>query len=182
MRSVKLFTRAGGLALGIEGAGFHHDVVVERDRHCCDTIRENQTRGFPALSDWRAFSGDARHFDYGSVRGQIDLLAGGPPCQPFSIGGKHKANSDSRDMFPEMVWTVRKLKPRAILVENVKGLTRKTFANCFSYIVLQLSHPEIARNPGEDWTGHRARLERHDTKGKERKMARTRIQRRVAAC
>lgn len=166
LKAVELFTGAGGLALGIEEAGFRHDVVVERDRYCCDTIRRNQDRGFAPLADLRVFSGDVRHFDYGSVRGQIDLVAGGPPCQPFSIGGKHKANRDSRDMFPEMVRAVRELKPRAILVENVKGLTRRAFANYFSYIVLQLSHPEITRHPGENWTEHGTRLECHHTKGK----------------
>jgi DNA (cytosine-5)-methyltransferase 1 len=160
-----LFTGAGGLALGIEEAGFKHDAVVERDKYCCDTIRENQARGFEALSGWSLFAGDVREFDYSTVRGDVDLLAGGPPCQPFSIGGKHKANQDQRDMFPQVVRAVRELKPRAILVENVKGLTRKTFADYFSYIVLQLSHPEVVRKDNEDWSAHRARLERYHTRG-----------------
>jgi DNA (cytosine-5)-methyltransferase 1 len=165
LRSVELFTGAGGLALAIEKAGFHHDTVIERDRYCCDTIRENQTRGFKLLEGWTLFSGDVRNFDYSSIRPEPDLLAGGPPCQPFSIGGKHKAFRDERDMFPEVVRAVRELRPRAILVENVKGLTRKAFANYFSYIVLQLSHPEVARAEGQTWMEHRAMLERHHTKG-----------------
>jgi DNA (cytosine-5)-methyltransferase 1 len=165
MRSVELFTGAGGLALAIEKAGFHHDTVVERDKDCCDTIRENQAKGFALLDGWRLFSGDVRNFDYSTVTGDVDLLAGGPPCQPFSIGGKHKAYHDQRDMFPQVVRAVRELRPRAMLVENVKGLTRKTFANYFSYIVLQLSHPEIVRGKGEDWNEHRGRLERYHTKG-----------------
>jgi DNA (cytosine-5)-methyltransferase 1 len=165
MRSVELFTGAGGLALAVEKAGFHHDTVVERDKDCCDTIRENQARGFALLEGWRLFSGDVRAFDYSTVNGDVDLLAGGPPCQPFSIGGKHKAYNDRRDMFPQVVRAVRELRPRALLVENVKGLTRKTFANYFSYIVLQLSHPEIIREKNEGWTEHRSRLERYHTKG-----------------
>jgi DNA (cytosine-5)-methyltransferase 1 len=165
LRSVELFTGAGGLALGIEQAGFKHDTVVERDKNCCETIRENLVRGFTSLNGWRLFPGDVREFDYSTVNGEVDLLAGGPPCQPFSIGGKHKAFNDQRDMFPQVVRAVRELKPRAILVENVKGLTRKTFANYFSYIVLQLSHPEIAKKEGEEWTTHRDRLERYHTKG-----------------
>jgi DNA (cytosine-5)-methyltransferase 1 len=160
-----LFTGAGGLALGIEEAGFKHDTVVERDKYCCDTIRENQSRGFASLDGWRLFPGDVREFDYSTIEGNVDLLAGGPPCQPFSIGGKHKAYNDQRDMFPQVVRAVRDLKPRAILVENVKGLTRKTFANYFSYIVLQISHPEIVKKQGEEWTDHRDRLERYHTKG-----------------
>jgi DNA (cytosine-5)-methyltransferase 1 len=165
MRSVELFTGAGGLALAIEKAGFHHDTVVERDKDCCDTIRENQANGFALLDGWRLFSGDVRNFDYSTVKGDVDLLAGGPPCQPFSIGGNHKAYNDQRDMFPQVVRAVRELRPRAMLVENVKGLTRKTFANYFSYIVLQLNHPEIVRGKAEDWTEHRRRLERYHTKG-----------------
>jgi len=160
-----LFAGAGGLALGIEGAGFKHDTVVERDKYCCDTIRENQARGFSSLDGWRLFPGDVRAFDYSTIKGDIDLLAGGPPCQPFSIGGKHKAYDDQRDMFPQVVRAVRELRPRAILVENVKGLTRKAFANYFSYIVLQISHPEIMKKDAEDWTDHRDRLERYHTKG-----------------
>lgn len=165
LRSIELFAGAGGLALGIEDAGFKHDTVIERDKYCCDTIRENQSRGFASLNGWRLFPGDVREFNYSTVRGEIDLLAGGPPCQPFSIGGKHKAYNDQRDMFPQVVRAIRELKPRAILVENVKGLTRKTFANYFSYIVLQISHPEIVKKNGEDWTDHRDRLERYHTKG-----------------
>ena len=166
MRSVELFTGAGGLALGIEQAGFHHDTVIERDKYCCDTIRENQSRGFKSLAGWRLFAGDVRHFDYSGINGDVDLLAGGPPCQPFSIGGKHKGYLDRRDMFPEMVRAVRELRPRAVLVENVKGLTRKTFADYFNYVLLQLSHPEITLRLDETWTDHRARLEQHHTKGK----------------
>ncbi len=165
MRSVELFTGAGGLALAIERAGFRHDAVIERDKDCCDTIQANQVRGFELLNGWRLFSGDVCDFDYASIKGGIDLLAGGPPCQPFSIGGKHKAHKDRRDMFPQVVRAVRELRPRAVLVENVKGLTRKTFANYFSYIVLQLSHPEIARNNDEPWTEHRGRLECYHTRG-----------------
>jgi DNA (cytosine-5)-methyltransferase 1 len=165
MRSVELFTGAGGLALAIEKAGFRHEAVVERDKDCCDTIRENQAKGFALLQGWRLFSGDVRDFDYTTVRSDVDLLAGGPPCQPFSIGGKHKAYDDQRDMFPQIVRAVRELRPRAMLVENVKGLTRKSFANYFNYIVLQLSHPEILRRNNEDWTEHRGRLERYHTRG-----------------
>lgn len=165
MTSVELFTGAGGLALAIEQAGFRHHTVIERDRSCCLTIRENQARGFPSLAGWRVFSDDVRRFDYSQVKEPVDLLAGGPPCQPFSIGGKHQAFNDRRDMFPEVVRALRELRPKALLIENVKGLTRKTFADYFSYVVLQLSHPEIVRCPEEDWLSHRARLERYHTKG-----------------
>ena len=166
MRSVELFTGAGGLALGIEAAGFQHHTVVERNKYCCDTIRENQARGFPALQGWRLYPDDVRNFDYRSINGEIELLAGGPPCQPFSIGGKHRGPLDQRDMFPQVARAVREFKPRAILVENVRGLLREAFAKYFEYVLLQLSFPEIVSKEDEDWREHLSRLERHQTKGK----------------
>jgi DNA (cytosine-5)-methyltransferase 1 len=168
MRSVELFTGAGGLALGIENAGFAHDTVVERDADCCDTIRENQSRGFDLVKHWRLFSGDVRAFDYKEIQGQVDLLAGGPPCQPFSIGGKHRGPLDRRDMFPEVVRALRELKPRAFLVENVRGLLREAFAKYFGYVLLQMRYPDLVPKPNEDWSDHQARLERHHTKGREK--------------
>ncbi|MCZ2149386.1 MAG: DNA cytosine methyltransferase [Bryobacterales bacterium] len=157
MRSVELFTGAGGLALGIEKAGFHHHTVVERDKDCCETIRQNQRNGYPLLEGWRLYPGDVKDFEYSAIKGEVDLLAGGPPCQPFSIGGKHKAHEDRRDMFPQVVRAVREPRPRAIMVENVKGLTRKTFANYFSYIVL---HSATLKSSGE-----RTRIGRSTARG-----------------
>jgi DNA (cytosine-5)-methyltransferase 1 len=168
MRSVELFTGAGGLALGIEKAGFHHDTVVERNKYCCYTIQQNQASGFKLLQGWRLFSGDVRAYDYSEIKSPIDLLAGGPPCQPFSIGGKHRGPLDSRDMFPEVVRAMRELQPRAVLVENVRGLLRESFAEYFEYVTLQMRYPEISSKPNEDWTEHLSRLERHFTKGREK--------------
>lgn len=165
MRSVELFAGAGGLAIGISDAGFGHEAVVEWDRWACDTIRENQGRGVEPVVDWPLHEMDVRHFDYSDIPGNVDLLAGGPPCQPFSIGGKHGGYNDERDMFPEMVRAMRELRPRAVLIENVKGLTRQSFAKYFEYVVLQLSNPEVTREEHEDWTDHLSRLERHHTHG-----------------
>lgn len=165
MRSVELFIGAGGLALGASNAGFRHDAVVEWDRWACDTIRENQVRGTKPVSDWPLHEMDVRCFDYSDVEEGVDLLAGGPPCQPFSIGGKHGGYDDKRDMFPEMVRAIRELRPRAILIENVKGLMRKSFAEYFEYIVLQLSYPEVSRAEDEDWVSHLSRLEQCHTNG-----------------
>lgn len=165
MKSVELFAGAGGLALGVSKAGFKHDVVIERDANTCITIRENQRRGMKPLVDWFLFDRDVRLFNYSSVSDDIDLVAGGPPCQPFSIGGKHGAFRDARDMFPEAVRAVRELRPRAFLFENVKGLIRDSFSKYFFYIQLQLTHPEILRRTDEDWIDHLSRLERHHTSG-----------------
>lgn len=163
MRSVELFAGAGGLAMGVASAGFTHAAVVERDRYCCDTIRHSQSLGVSPIVDWPLVEADVRGVDYSMVRGDVDLLAGGPPCQPFSLGGKHKGHQDERNMFPEVVRAVRELRPRAIMVENVKGLLRKSFAGYFEYIMLQLTYPEIARREDEHWDEHLSRLERHHT-------------------
>jgi len=168
LRSVELFTGAGGLALGIEKAGFRHDTVVERNKYCCYTIEQNQSRGFELLKGWSLFSGDVRSFDYSTIGGKVDLLAGGPPCQPFSIGGKHRGPLDSRDMFPEVVRAMRELKPRAVLIENVRGLLRESFAKYFEYVTLQMRYPEIEAKPEEDWSDHLSRLERHHTRGRDK--------------
>ena len=168
MKSVELFAGAGGLAMGCAFAGFENLAVVEWDKWACDTVRENQKRGYPILADWKLHEGDVRAFDWSSIPQSIELLAGGPPCQPFSIGGKHQANEDNRDMFPATVEVIRRLRPQAFIVENVKGITRSTFANYFHYIQLQLEFPELPSRKNEDWSEHLARLQVEKTAGKRR--------------
>lgn len=163
MRSVELFAGAGGLALGITKAGFRHEAVVEFNKNACGTIAENNKRG---VVQWPLFQSDVRQFDYSTIKDGVDLLAGGPPCQPFSIGGKHQGVNDARDMFPEAVRAVRELKPRAVIFENVKGLLRASFSKYFEYTILQITYPDIQRKPLESWDEHLARLERYHTKGK----------------
>jgi DNA (cytosine-5)-methyltransferase 1 len=163
VRSVELFAGAGGLALGCHLAGFAPELVVEWDRWACDTVRENRSAGFPLVLDWEVEEGDVRKIDWARVAGDVDLVAGGPPCQPFSTGGKHRAADDDRDMFPASVAVVRALRPRAFIFENVKGLTRTSFANYFSYILLQLTYPETTCRPDEPWTDHLHRLQAEHT-------------------
>lgn len=166
MKSVELFAGAGGLGLGLSLVGFEPEAVIEWDKWACDTIRENKSCGYPLVKDWSIFEGDARLFDYSSIDSEVDLISGGPPCQPFSLGGKHKAFKDGRDMFPIAVDAVRRLSPRAFVFENVKGITRASFANYFQYIILQLAYPEIDRYEDEDWLNHLSRLECQKTSGK----------------
>jgi DNA (cytosine-5)-methyltransferase 1 len=165
MNSVELFAGAGGLALGASLAGFEPLAVIEWDKWACDTIRENQKRNYPIVDNWPVWQGDVRAFDWSSLPEDIDLLAGGPPCQPFSMGGKHRAFGDQRDMFPAAAEAVRQLKPKAFIIENVRGLTRPAFANYFEYIRLQLEFPEAIRVSGEDWIAHFKRLQREKTSG-----------------
>ncbi len=166
MKSIELFAGAGGLGMGISLAGFKHLAVVEWDNWACDTIRENQQRGFPLVSDWVVMEGDVRKFDFSALPEGLDLVAGGPPCQPFSMGGKHRAYNDERDMFPAAIDTIRKLKPRAFIIENVKGLTRPSFANYYQNILLQLEFPEVSKRKGENWKEHFHRLQSEKTSGR----------------
>jgi len=168
MNAVELFAGAGGLGMGVALAGFSSKAVLEWDRVACDTLRENGRRGHPLVKDWPVFEGDVRDFAFGTLEDRIDLVAGGPPCQPFSMGGKHRANEDERDMFPATVKIIRKLRPRAFIVENVRGLSRPSFKNYFEYIKLQLTYPELARRGTEDWLGHLRRLEKEKTLGRPR--------------
>jgi DNA (cytosine-5)-methyltransferase 1 len=166
MRSVELFAGAGGLAMGVSLAGFKSLAVVEWDKWACDTVRENQRRGYPLVAEWPLHEGDVRDVNWGDIPQDIELLAGGPPCQPFSMGGKHRAHDDSRDMFPATVQIVRQLRPKSFIVENVKGLTRSSFANYFEYIKLQLEFPEAPRRATESWFDHFMRLQTEKTSGR----------------
>lgn len=168
MRSVELFAGAGGLAIGMANAGFHHAAVIEWDHDSCATFRENQGRHVHAVEAWPLYEGDVREFDYTPLEGKVMVVSGGPPCQPFSLGGKHRGYMDKRDMFPEAVRAVRELRPEAFIFENVKGLMRETFADYFEHIYLQLTHPGLISPKGENWREHRARLEKHHTARKTR--------------
>jgi DNA (cytosine-5)-methyltransferase 1 len=155
----------GGRALGLHQAGFKPEGVIERDTFCCDTLRENKRAGLRALRDWHIVETDVRDVRFNLFADRIDLVSGGPPCQPFSLGGRHAAYDDKRDMFPQAVRAVRETRPKAFILENVKGLTRERFRNYVEYIRLQLQHPELEAHVGEGWVDHFARLERHHTSG-----------------
>ena len=165
MNSVELFAGAGGLGMGLSLAGFEAQAVVEWDKGACDTVRENISRGFPYVAGWPIWEGDVRawieEFCGSGQRSEIALVGGGPPCQPFSMGGKHAAFSDARDMFPISVDVVRRLHPRAFIFENVKGLTRSSFHNYYQYILLQLEFPEIRRKVDQSWKEHAEGLQRY---------------------
>ena len=164
MKAIELFAGAGGLGIGVTAAGFKPERIVEWDRWCCDTIRENRSRKASAVASWPSpIEGDVRGVDFRELEGKIDLVTGGPPCQPFSLGGRHRAHDDARDMWPESVRVVRETRPKAFIFENVKGLTRQSFASYFAYITHQLTYPEIERRRSEAWDEHLARLERHHT-------------------
>lgn len=150
MNSLEIFSGAGGLAKGLEDAGFQHAAFVEFNKHACASLRRN----FDAD---KVFCGDVKDFDLDSL-GAIDIVAGGPPCQPFSLGGKHQAHDDSRDMFPYAIRAIERLTPKAFIFENVKGLLRQSFADYFEYILLRLSYPGFISGDQDDWRDRLALL------------------------
>jgi DNA (cytosine-5)-methyltransferase 1 len=115
LAAVEICAGAGGQALGLEQAGFRHAAAIEIDPDACDTLRAN--RG----ADWKIIEADVAHVDGHAFSG-IDLLAGGVPCPPFSVAGKQLGDGDERDLFPQALRLVAEIGPRAVLLENVKGL------------------------------------------------------------
>ena len=116
--SVEICAGAGGQALGLEQAGFRHGAVVEIDARACETLRLNRP-------EWNVLQMDVREFTAHSV--SPDLLAGGVPCPPFSVAGKRLGSMDERDLFPEALRLVEESLPRAVMIENVRGLLSPEF-------------------------------------------------------
>jgi DNA (cytosine-5)-methyltransferase 1 len=160
-----LFAGGGGLALGLHEARFRHLLVNELNSRACETLRANLGTdvSFPSLNGtppgrWPLAEADIASLDLSPFKGRVDLLAAGAPCQPFSLGGLHRGDEDERNLFPQVFKVIRDLCPPAILLENVRGLTRTTFAPYFSYILDQLRAPHLAPRRGEAWIDHRDRL------------------------
>src|SRR6202035_5497237 len=106
--------------------------MYEKDKYACRTLRRNLTSHSPTLH------GTVEETDVAEIKWQpgskpVRLLAAGAPCQPFSLGGKHLAEQDGRNLFPEIFRAVRALQPKAVLLENVRGLARPSFRPYFDY-------------------------------------------------
>ncbi len=119
LTSIELCAGAGGQALGLEWSGFEHLALVEYEQKACETLRLNRP-------SWNTIEGDLREFDARRYRG-VDLVAGGVPCPPFSRAGKQLGADDERDLFPEALRVVSEIQPRAVLLENVRGLLDPVF-------------------------------------------------------
>jgi DNA (cytosine-5)-methyltransferase 1 len=165
MKSVELFAGAGGLAIGTALAGFVRKTVYEWDDYSCDTLRLNKQRGLSPAKHWSIVHTDVAEVDFCKFRGEVDFVSGGPPCQPFSLGGKHRGHKDRRNLFPEAIRAIREIRPKAFLFENVKGLLRKSFSNYYNYIIHQLRYPTCTPVGDEEWPMHLARLEKMHTSG-----------------
>lgn len=131
LTTVEICAGAGGQALGLEQAGFHPLALVEIDPHCCASLRLNRPH-------WNVLQQDLSTFD-GTPFGEVDLLAGGLPCPPFSVAGKQLGKEDERNLFPEALRLVREMRPRAVMIENVRGILDAVFDDYRAFIVGQLT-------------------------------------------
>ena len=132
---IEIFSGAGGLATGLGLSGVNHKAFIEWNTDACKTLRKNYDHAI-------VHECDIRTFDFSPYKG-VDIIAGGPPCQPFSLGGKARGNLDERDMFPSAIRSIKELLPKIFLFENVKGLLRSNFKEYLDYILLQLEFPTI---------------------------------------
>ena len=121
--SLEICTGAGGQAFGLELAGFRHLALVENDSWCCQTLRNRRKwRGLVREVDLHEWT--AKKFEK-----KVDLFAGGVPCPPFSRAGQRLGVADERDLFPKAIELITECKPRAVLLENVRGLLGREFSD-----------------------------------------------------
>jgi DNA (cytosine-5)-methyltransferase 1 len=128
--SVEMCAGAGGQALGLEQAGFEHAALVEIEKDFCNTLRFNRP-------NWNVHCADLAGFDGRPYRG-ADLLAGGLPCPPFSIAGKQLGERDERNLFPAALRLVDEIRPKAIMIENVRGFLGAAFESYRQHVKEQL--------------------------------------------
>lgn len=157
--SVELFAGAGGLALGMEKAGFHHVLLNEIDHNACETLRFNRP-------NWNIIEGDIHEIDFSSLRGKVDFLSGGFPCQAFSYAGKRLGFDETRGtLFFELARAVKEIQPKVFLGENVKGLlehdkgrTMNTIKGVIEELGYTLVEPRVLRALQYDVPQKRERL------------------------
>ena len=138
--AVELFSGCGGLAYGLCQAGIVPEIMIESNPAAFRTLADNVERGAKHIMHWRPEHSDVRDMNWSSYRGRVAVVAGGPPCQPFSIGGLHRGSTDNRDMWPETIRAVNDISPKGFLFENVRGLLRDNFATYFRTILTALAN------------------------------------------
>lgn len=126
LTTLELCAGAGGQALGFEQAGIEHAALVEIDQHACATLRANRPT-------WKVIERDIRTLDGSDFKG-VDIVSGGLPCPPFSIAGKQLGDRDERNLFPHLIHLVDRIRPRAVMIENVRGILDAVFEDYRRYI------------------------------------------------
>lgn len=130
LTTLELCAGAGGQALGYEQAGIDHVGLIELDHHACATLRLNRPK-------WNVIEQDLTTFSGKGFEG-VDIISGGLPCPPFSVAGKQLGKHDERNLFPAMIRLVDELRPRAVVIENVRGIFDAVFHDYRIYIAGQL--------------------------------------------
>ena len=139
LRTLSLFSGGGGLDLGFDLAGFSHVASYEILEFAAKTIKMNR----PSWKVYTGEDGDVTSVNWKGYKGKIDVVHGGPPCQPFSTSGRQKGSDDARDMIPEFVRCIKEILPKAFVVENVSGLSSKKFKKYLSdtlFIPLEINY------------------------------------------
>lgn len=137
LTSLEICGGAGGQALGLEMAGFSHAAVIEIDDWACKTLEQNRGQDGPH-GPWPIIHADVHDVDATAWEGKVDLFAGGVPCPPFSIAGQQLGADDDRDLFPRALEMIRQIQPKAVMLENVKGLGQRRFDDYRKAIVAEL--------------------------------------------
>ena len=153
MKTIEMCAGAGGQAIGLHEAGFSHEVLIEIDHHASETLRLNSK--LHGLGWDNIIEGDLKHFaehEAEKYKRQIDLLAGGVPCPPFSKAGMQLGSDDERDLFPTALEMVRKVQPKAVMLENVPGLLEDKFKDYRT----DISNALLKMGYLSDWKLHQA--------------------------
>ena len=130
LATLELCAGAGGQAIGFEQTGIDHIGLVEIDKNACATLRLNRPK-------WNVLEKDLKKFDGAAFVG-VDIISGGLPCPPFSVAGKQLGNEDERNLFPAMIRLVDQIRPRAIMIENVRGILDALFHDYRQHIAGEL--------------------------------------------
>lgn len=138
LTTLELCAGAGGQALGLEQAGIEHAGLIELDKNACATLRLNR----PA---WNVIEHDLNTFDGSPFKG-VDVISGGLPCPPFSVAGKQLGKKDERNLFPAMIRLVDQIRPRAVMIENVRGFLDAVFEDYRGYVKTELA--KLGYEPG----------------------------------
>lgn len=131
LSTLELCAGAGGEALGLEQAGIHHAGLIEIDQHACQTLRLNRPK-------WKVLEQDLFKFTDASAFKGVDMVSGGLPCPPFSKAGKQLGHLDERNLFPVAIDIIDQLRPRAVMIENVRGILDAVFEDYRKDIKKQL--------------------------------------------
>jgi DNA (cytosine-5)-methyltransferase 1 len=130
LTSLEVCAGAGGQALGLERAGIEHIGLIELDKDACATLRLNRP-------NWNVIEEDLNRFNGSRFKG-VDIISGGLPCPPFSVAGNQLGKNDERNLFPAMIRLVEQVRPRAVMIENVRGILEAVFQDYRQYVAGEL--------------------------------------------